>query len=311
MITLQIMNEFFTAIKENILYIVAEGIREMKELFFSSWIAGQEDDVEELLAIGHQRIKRGLRDHPEWKDSMAYQIGMLNGIVSAYDGLLQEKREQRAIDQHVRQVLHNSGPVSKKVFIKLISLNSKNEWISHKELASDVGTSESSLSNIMKRLVNARAVEAERIGKRTIYHITPAGERYYSEKYSKLNTEEKYDTTELYNSISKELEELIQSKFDSESRLLRSSMRWATAVDARRMVQYVKTASDIDRSLHAVDADNNEEISKTERNLLVAAEKSKESRNNDAIICSIDFGFFSDFQKAADSNYPLAVCNMQ
>lgn len=191
--TLQVGTEFYSALKENNFSVVKEGVQEIREKLFLSWNDSQNGAVEDLLALSFQRLKRAKRDNPDWKVSIAYQVGMLEGVVSAYEELYREKKEREAIDQYVKQTLHNSGPVTKKVFAKLVSLDAE-EWIGHKELALDVGTSESSLSNIMKRLVISRAVETERIGKRTNYRVTSAGKRFYAEKLAKQRPEEMLDT---------------------------------------------------------------------------------------------------------------------
>lgn len=192
--TLYIGSEFYKAVAENNSAIVEEGVNEIQDKLFLLWDSSQDSSFEDFLDLGFQRLKRSRRDLPNWRENTAYQIGMLDGILSTFDRLLQEAKDRIAIDQNVKQTLRNSGPVAKKIFSKLFSLSETDEWIGHKELALFVETSDSSLSNIMKRLVISRAVDSERIGKNVNYRITPAGKRYYLEKLSKQHPEEMLDS---------------------------------------------------------------------------------------------------------------------
>lgn len=187
-------SEFYKAVAENNSAIVEEGVNEIQDKLLSLWDNSRDSSFEDFLDLGFQRLKRSRRDIPKWRESTVYQIGMLEGILSTFDRLLQEAKDRSAIDQNVKQTLRNSGPVAKKIFSKLFSLSETDEWIGHKELAISVETSDSSLSNIMKRLVIARAVDSERVGKNVNYRITPAGKRYYIEKLSKQRPEEMLDS---------------------------------------------------------------------------------------------------------------------
>lgn len=255
MSTFYIGNEFFDALKNNNYKIVDEGVKEIEEKLAALWNSGQSMEAGDLLALSYQRLKRARRDIKDWQASIVYQIGMLDGIISTYDSLFQMEKEQFAINQYMKQILRNSGPVSRKIFARLSQLNDRHEWIGHKQLAKDVGTSESSLSNIMKRLVLSNAVESERIGKTINYRITPAGNRYYLEKCTKQRPEAMLDI--ILEGMSELCQKVDQISVSFEEKTNNNS----TIMDVNSLIKILEIAQKLEKTPRKELSENTAELS--------------------------------------------------
>ena len=175
-------SDFYSAIQNNNYEVLLEGIAELENKLFTAWNCSNHQSFEDELAYCIQRTKRIRKQINERKRNPAYQIGSLEGIVETYSCLFQEEKKQLAIDSEISSIIPRPGNVTKNVFSKLHELLLANQWITHGELAQAVGTTDTSLTNIMKKLVLSRAVESVKNGKYTNYRLTDAGRRYYEGK---------------------------------------------------------------------------------------------------------------------------------
>lgn len=171
--------EFYRAVEENNFAVLTEGIAEIENRLFKAWNSNDRQIFDDVLSLSVQRTKRVRGQLPGWQDNPAFQIGKLEGIVQAYTSLFQEEKRQAAIEQEITAMMPKMGSVTRKIFSKLYDLSADYQWITHSELAEAVQTSDSSLSNIMKKLLRSRAVESEKNGKYTNYRLTQGGKRYY------------------------------------------------------------------------------------------------------------------------------------
>lgn len=171
--------EFYRAIEQNNFAVLTEGIAEIENRLFKAWNSDDRQIFDDVLALSVQRTKRVRGQLPGWQNNPAFQIGKLEGIVQAYTSLFQEEKRQDAIEQEITAMMPKMGSVTRKIFSKLYDLSADYQWITHSELAEAVQTSDSSLSNIMKKLLHSRAVESEKNGKYTNYRLTQGGKRYY------------------------------------------------------------------------------------------------------------------------------------
>lgn len=172
-------NEFFDAVQNDDTKILAEGVEEINQKLFDAWHNSPHGTLPDLIRKCVQRSRFARTILGNWRNTTAYYVGMLYGIVQVYSELSQEEKEQETLDEQIKKIIPRPGAVTKKIFDKLIDIDRYNGWISHGKLAKDLETSKSSLSNIMKRLVASGAVESEKNGRFTNYRITSMGKRYY------------------------------------------------------------------------------------------------------------------------------------
>ena len=197
--------EFFDAIQKKDMQIIVEGVEEICQKLFDSWQDAPHGSFPNLLEKCIQRTKIGRSYLDEWRNSPEYYIGMLYGTIQVYAELMQEEKEQKELDDQIKIILQKQGPVTKKVFSKLIDLDRKHSWINHGDLAEYTETSPSSLTKTMKRLIASGAIESKRNAKYTEYRITPLGKRYYENeiltKQGKVSKFPEQEIQELNNNI--------------------------------------------------------------------------------------------------------------
>ena len=183
--------EFYTAIEDNNPMILREGIAEVENKLFHAWFDSNRQIFEDELAVCIQRAKRARKQLDEWRNNPAYQLGKLEGLVQAYSSLYQEEKRQNTIDHEITAIIPRPGGVTRKILYVLYDLLSSDQWITHGALARKVETTETSLTNIMKKLVLSHAVESEKSGKYTNYRLTEAGKRYYEKKLASALPDQK------------------------------------------------------------------------------------------------------------------------
>ena len=202
--TFHIGSEFYEAIITNEVSTLRNGIAEIESKLFEGWSDSKHETFGDLLGMCTRRAKRSRGYLQGGQDSVSYYVGFLMGLVRAYSTLFQAECEQATIDQYVAKALPNPGGMTRKIFDKLSKLYNHGEWISHGVLAKEVGTTDASLSNIMKRLILSQAVESEKSGRYTNYRLTAAGQRYYE---AKLQNQQSSNELELILSRLNSIEE--------------------------------------------------------------------------------------------------------
>ena len=137
------------------------------------------DDFSDILAVCSQQMRRARAELPQWETDASYAVGRLAGALEIYISLYQADQEIKRIDSILQKELKNSRQTTKKILEVLYEAPEGSNWLTHTELAKASKTSVSSLTNIMKRLIPALAVESVRNGQFIRYHITEAGKRFY------------------------------------------------------------------------------------------------------------------------------------
>lgn len=228
-------SEFYEAIITNEVSTLRNGIAEIESKLFEGWSNPNHETFGELLGMCTRRAKRSRGYLQGWQDSAFYHVGFLMGLVSAYSTLFQAESEQTAIDQYVAKALPNPGSMTRKIFDKLSKLYTHGEWISHGVLAKEIGTTDASLSNIMKRLILSQAVESEKSGRYTNYRLTAAGQRYFE---TKLQTQQPSNGLELILSRLNGIEENMST---IERRLENSqATRIPNMVDMDKLIEFIE-----------------------------------------------------------------------
>ena len=150
------------------LYTTMNEIEEQKEALWTAWMGSE--DFEDPLRLAIQEVEVRKLENPELNVSVSYQLGRLDGYVELFEQLFRAKERESA-------VRNDSDLRTDKVCRILRTLYRVGE-MRHGELADAVGSSYSSLTNIMKKVLLSGAVEAVRSGRNTRYHLTDAGRRY-------------------------------------------------------------------------------------------------------------------------------------
>ncbi len=143
------------------------------------WTNATHDDLEKFLRLSEQKVSRAKRffDQRDGACQNAFFLGMIQGFVTASRELLREEKKDR-------QIIAMCASQTEKTDRILLALASENggQGMRHGELAEAVAIPYSSLTNIMKRILQSRAVTATRSGKNTYYTLTKAGRRYCEKK---------------------------------------------------------------------------------------------------------------------------------
>ncbi len=166
--------------------MVSSILFELKE----SWINGFHDKTDEQLASSSRSLKRICKHMAGRQYSIEYEAGRLSGIVESFEALFRQELETYAIDATLAELLSRSKPASKHVLKVLYEARKEDPWVSNSKLAEICDQSPSALSNIMKRLVQAHAIDYVKEGRIVSYRLTPAGIRYYenSIKHAAIDT---------------------------------------------------------------------------------------------------------------------------
>lgn len=163
-----------------------------------SWSENSHDITDKQLTVESRLSKRIRHELNDRGYSIEYEAGRLSGIVEAFEYLYRASEDIKIIDDTLSKSLSNSKPASKTIIRILYKSSKGDEWVSNARLASECSQSASALSNIMKRLIQAGAVEFLKEGRTISYRITAAGKRYY----------ENMRSSQVEDSIACEIEEL-------------------------------------------------------------------------------------------------------
>lgn len=169
----------------------------------NQWTNSTHDDLEKFLRLSEQKVSRAKRsiDQQDGTYENAFSLGMVMGFVTIFRELLREEKK----DQRIVAMCASQTEKADQILMALASRNG-GQGMRHGELAEAVGIPYSSLTNIMKRILQSRAAEATRSGKNTYYTLTKAGRRYCAKKQESPNTAVLQHAWERLRSLMKEVE---------------------------------------------------------------------------------------------------------
>ena len=147
------------------LYSVLEKTYEYEEALWMTWTDDRNGAFETTLRQAIQEIEQVKDLRPEYNISIQYQIGRLDGWTEAFERLYRA-------EESVSKAAGALSGLSAKAKMILECLYKNREGMRHGELAAAIGSSDSSLTNIMKRVLLSGAVESVRSGKNTMYYLT-------------------------------------------------------------------------------------------------------------------------------------------
>lgn len=167
---------------------------DFKSAVLSRWDEELPEDLEIYLRISDQKLARAERQLEPSNDmeSCLYALGMLRGMIDLFQSLLKREME----DQRILFVCASQSRHTDQI-LQQLHTHHGGQGMRHGELAKEIGISESSLTNIMKRILSSGAVESTRSGKNTFYSLTRAGRNYCVNKLKK-NRSASSDWTEVF-----------------------------------------------------------------------------------------------------------------
>lgn len=151
-------------------FSVMDHVEEQKETLWTTWTASDRQDFESVIRMAIQDVESLKNCYPELNVSVPYVLGKLDGYTELFERLYRE--EQRVYT--VTEELAAQTPKARQILLRLY----EHDGLRHGDLAAAVGSSYSSLTNIMKKVLLSGAVEAVRSGRNTCYHLTEAGRQY-------------------------------------------------------------------------------------------------------------------------------------
>jgi predicted transcriptional regulator len=167
----------------------------LKELV-RNWIDGQFEQTNQKLTTLSRWYRKIHKQLNAQTYTIEFEAGRLCGIIEAFDGLYQYELEIRQIDAAMADYLSQSKPSSRHVLCILFEASVDDSWVPNATLEKDCSLSRSSLSNIMKRLVQAKAVEFYKEGRTVSYRLTSSGKRYYQKNI--LSTAKRDSSSDLH-----------------------------------------------------------------------------------------------------------------
>lgn len=188
-----IWKELYGAVEENNTYGVFECAVSLENEIAERWQSGEREEFERTLRLYIQKTGRMKRDLVDETQMIPYQLGVIAGVVQAFERVCRTEGDQQGI---IGSLAQSSGKTR-----QILNCLYREHGMRHGELAEAVGSTASSLTNLMKRVLQSGAVEASRSGKNTFYMLTPAGERYCAQQQARndagLSPEVKRELTEL------------------------------------------------------------------------------------------------------------------
>lgn len=133
----------------------------------------QEEEVEKEL-LRFRYVKKSLAGMI--RDALSYQIGVLDGIVSAISLVAKFMFRDKAFQTKL-EGLYRCENVQ-----KILWYLKKNPYSQHKEIAEKLGIRPNYLSELMRKLEKANAVLQYRTGRNTFYELTLEGQSFMKQK---------------------------------------------------------------------------------------------------------------------------------
>lgn len=155
---------------------VAECVEDIEDYIVERWQEGVREEFERTLRLYIQKSQRMERDLISEKQQIPYQLGLASGLVRAFEQIHRKEGEREGIVEVLAQC---SGKTRR---ILDVLYQDRERGMQHGALAEAIGSTASSLTNLMKKVLQSGAVEASRRGKNTYYMLTAAGERYCAQQ---------------------------------------------------------------------------------------------------------------------------------
>lgn len=149
-------------------FSVMDHVEEQKEALWTAWMANGRQDFESAIRIVIQDVESYKNRYPDLNVSVPYLLGRLDGYTELFERLYREEQRVCAVAEE------ELTPKARRILLYLY----EHDGTRHGDLAAAVGSSYSSLTNIMKKVLLSGAVEAVRSGRNTCYHLTEAGRQY-------------------------------------------------------------------------------------------------------------------------------------
>ncbi len=164
------------------------------------------EEFHKLLLLSEQkaaRAERTLGERSE-REKCIYLLGCVYGTMQVFRALLEREIKEAAI------IAVNAAQSEKTDDILYVLYTENNgQGMRHGELAKALDMSESSLTNIMKRVLQSGAVESSRAGKNTFYILSKAGRDYcFNKKKHDFVPSKKQLTDEVQKAVKTAIDDL-------------------------------------------------------------------------------------------------------
>lgn len=211
--------KLYQAIAENNIPLLQDCAYDITQSLCSDWLTKENvQEFEKKLELSKQRVYRVKVQLGSWDQDPNYYVGVIDGAATVYDALLTAEKEFSAVDDLFPRV----GEKTRAIFAVLRRQAELDRWISHAELAQEVSTTASSLTNIMKRLLQTRTVEYKREGKYVKYRMTQQGELYWKRSTRLSGKEEKGIglSEETIEQLSQKIAEKVEQRLDDRKEII-------------------------------------------------------------------------------------------
>lgn len=182
------------------LFSAMDHVEEQKEALWTAWMANGRQDFESAIRMAIQDVESLKNRYPELNVSIPYLLGKLDGYTELFERLYREEQRVYAVTEE----LTPQTPKARQILLYLY----ENDGTRHGDLAAAIGSSYSSLTNIMKKVLLSGAVEAVRSGRNTCYHLTEAGRQYCERSL--------YSDNGLKHMIQRTVRETVQALLEAE-----------------------------------------------------------------------------------------------
>lgn len=161
-------------------YYALDCVQDQKEALLKAWQEGPHREFERCIRLAIQDVESVKIQNPRFAISIEYLIGTLDGYTELLEKLFRTENRMHMITE----TLTRQSPKVRQI---LLCLYERDDGIKHGELADKIGSSYSSLTNIMKKVLFSGAVEATRSGRNTYYYLTDVGRQYCEQQGNSEN----------------------------------------------------------------------------------------------------------------------------
>lgn len=162
-------------------YELTDRVSDEEELILHQWETLSREDFKESLVITSQHFEEAKLAFSDLDITKEYQLGRLEGAMDIIRSIL---KSEEIKDNLIEAAAQHSTKIHQ--IIKCL-YEAEGNSMRHGELAEAIGSSNSSLSNIMKRVLISGAVNFSRAGKNTYYTLSHEGKNYWEKTQSTKN----------------------------------------------------------------------------------------------------------------------------
>ena len=162
---------------------VSQYISNELEYFTILFRQHKNDEIQKELDFQKRKMSHLIRR--EVKDNNPhFLIGKLIGVLEALDEYVLDVKENEEVQSIINESKIEDIPHIEDIIINI----AKDAGIRHGKLAEKVGIEKNTLTSIMDKLVSHRLVTFSRPGKFKYYYLTSAGNIYFKQHLSRLET---------------------------------------------------------------------------------------------------------------------------